>query len=153
MGDSTPERTRLVVGAVVVDDLDHPTRMLAARRSLPPDLAGGWELPGGKVEPGESPEQALHREIREELGVTIVLGGHVPGPNPDGTWPLGRQYRLHVRLATIECGQPRMLEDHDELRWLTATQLYAVPWLPADLPVVQALADRLHSIDSGTANP
>jgi 8-oxo-dGTP diphosphatase len=141
------DRGRLVVGAVIVDDLDRPTRMLAARRSLPPNLAGGWELPGGKVEPGESPQQALHREIREELGVTVALGAHLPGPQTDGTWPLGPRYRLHVQFAVIEAGAPQPLEDHDELRWLTGAQLDAVPWLPADRPVVAALGRRLHRSD------
>ena len=141
--DAMAERSRLVVGAAIVDDLARPRCLLAARRSLPSDLAGGWELPGGKVEPGESPEEALHREILEELGVTIVLGCHVPGPAPDGSWPLGSDYRLHVRLAAIASGSPRMLEDHDELRWLTRSRLYAVPWLPADLPVIEALATHL----------
>jgi len=131
------------VGAAIVDDLQHPTRLLAARRSLPADLAGGWELPGGKVEPGESPEQALHREIREELGVSIVLGRDVPGPRPDRTWALGEDYRLLVRLAAITSGSPRTLEDHDELRWLARSQLYAVPWLPADLPVIGAIGRHL----------
>ena len=64
----------LVVAAVIVDDLTHPTRLLAARRAAPRALAGGWEFPGGKVEPGEDPIAALHRELAEELQITVDLG-------------------------------------------------------------------------------
>lgn len=129
----------LVVGAAVVDDLAHPTRLLSARRTEPSALAGGWELPGGKVDPGESPLSALHREVREELGVTIRLGRHVPGPLPGATWPLGERYEMLVWLAQVDEGEPQPIEDHDELRWLGVDELYSVPWLPADLPIVEAL--------------
>lgn len=137
----SPPRPQLieVVGAAIVDDLAAPTRLLAARRTEPPELAGGWELPGGKVDPGESGLEALHREVREELGVRIHAGAAVPGPGGDGSWPLGARYRMRVWLAQVVEGVPQLLEDHDELRWLPSTDLYAVGWLPADLPIVGAL--------------
>ena len=128
-----------VVAAAIVDDLDRPTRLLAARRTEPPALAGGWEFPGGKVDPGESEHDALHREVREELGVTIRTGALVPGPEADGWWPLGERYRMRLWLAVVVAGDPQPLEDHDELRWLPTTNLRAVRWLPADRPVVRAL--------------
>ena len=127
----------MVVGAAIVDDLDRPTTLLSARRTEPPDLAGGWELPGGKVEPGEEPLDALHREIREELGVDIEVGDLLAGPLSGG-WPLGDRYLIQVWLARITRGEPRPLEDHDQLRVLSRAELYAVPWLPADLPIVRA---------------
>ena len=133
----------LVVGVALVDDLGRPTRLLGARRTAPAELAGGWELPGGKVDAGEEPLDALRREAREELGVDIEVGVHLVGPHADGTWPLGTGYRMHVWLAAVSDGVPQPLEDHDELRWLTSVDLYAVPWLPADLPIVRALASRL----------
>ncbi len=140
---------RLVVGAALVDDVDRPTRLLAARRSAPAELAGGWELPGGKVDAGESPLGALHRELCEELGVDVVLGPHVPGPRPGSTWPLGNRYEMLVWLAAVVSGVPQPLEDHDELRWLGIDELYAVPWLPADLPIVERLAQRMRRVVGG----
>lgn len=129
---------RLVVGAAVVDDLAVPTRLLAARRSAPEQLAGGWELPGGKVDEGEGLDDALHRELMEELGVRVELGAVVPGPL-DGGWPLGENYLMHVRLAAVTAGEPAPLEDHDELRWLRPGELESVGWLRDDLPVVREL--------------
>jgi len=133
-----PLAPRLVVGAAIVDDLDRPTRLLAARRTGPPALAGGWELPGGKVDPGEDSVTALHREVREELGVLVELGKEVPGP-VDGAWPLGDRYVMRVWLARVTTGRPEPLEDHDELCWLDLADAFAVDWLPADLPIVDAV--------------
>jgi len=128
----------LVVGAVIVDDLDRPTTLLAARRTEPPRLAGGWELPGGKVEAGEDPVDALHREIREELGVQVRLGAEIVSPDGNG-WPLPPAHRMRVWLAVVTHGDVAPLEDHDELRHLPLDQWEDVAWLPADVPVVRAV--------------
>src|SRR5690554_106759 len=136
------DRARLVVAAAVVDDVTAPTHLLAARRSAPSDLAGQWELPGGKVEPGEDPAAALHREISEELGVTLTLGRAVPGPL-DGDWPITPRLRLRVWLAATTA-TPVPLVDHDALRWVTAADWHTLPWLPADRPIIPALGLRAH---------
>jgi 8-oxo-dGTP diphosphatase len=128
-------RVTVVVGAAILDG----GRLLAARRSEPPALAGGWELPGGKVEPGEDDQAALVRECREELGVEIALGERV-----GGDWPMpGPTLLLRVWTATVVAGEPRPLEDHSELRWLAPHEWYDVAWLAADLPVVQAVRRQL----------
>ncbi|MFF9178874.1 (deoxy)nucleoside triphosphate pyrophosphohydrolase [Streptomyces sp. NPDC003236] len=126
----------VVVGAALLD----AGRLLAARRSAPPELAGRWELPGGKVEPGERPEDALTRELAEELGVDAEPVERVPGE-----WPLKSPYVLRVWTARLRAGSaaPRPLQDHDELRWLTPDRLWEVPWLDQDVPAVREVAARL----------
>ncbi|MDN5766437.1 MAG: (deoxy)nucleoside triphosphate pyrophosphohydrolase [Humibacillus sp.] len=143
--DQPADAVRLVVGAAIVDDLAHPTRLLAARRTEPPALAGGWELPGGKVDPGESPLSALHREVAEELGVSIGVGALLPGPLPGATWPLTGRFEMIVWIAEVTAGNPAPIEDHDELRWLPLDELETVGWLGADLPIVRALSVRLRA--------
>src|SRR6476661_7797278 len=108
--DPVPSAVRLVVGAAVVDDLVRPTRLLAARRTEPSSLAGGWELPGGKVDDGEMPLAALHRELREELGVEVRVGPHLPGPLPGTTWPVGDRYEMLVWFVEVTAGEPAPLE-------------------------------------------
>lgn len=137
----TSPEPRLVVGAAIVDDLTHPSRLFAARRTAPRSLAGGWEFPGGKVEPGELLETALHREVAEELRVEIELGPVVAGPDLVGgarVWPVQPGLAMQVRLARIAKGSPQLV-DHDDSRWLSLGELYDVPWLPADLPIVRVI--------------
>lgn len=143
MPDGVTNRPRAVVGAALVDSLAAPTRLLAARRTEPATLAGGWEFAGGKVEDGEGLQDALHRELREELGVEVALGEQVQGPLAGGAWPLGAGWAMTVWFAEVTQGEPAPIEDHDELRWLAADELHAVPWLPADLPIVDVIAPRL----------
>lgn len=123
----------VVVAAVIVSG----GRVLAAQRAEPPELAGGWEFPGGKVDPGESDQEALIRECQEELGVEIAVGEQV-----GGDWPLAPGYVLRAFMATLVAGVPHAKE-HLALRWLEPADYYAVQWLGADLPVMEAVADLL----------
>jgi len=129
----------LVVAAAIVDDLDEPQQLLAARRAVPVSLAGRWEFPGGKVDAGEAPVDALHRELREELGVRVTLGDEVVGPD-DGLWRLTETYVMRLWFAVLAAGEPQPLVEHDELRWLAPGEWLTVPWLDADVRIVEAIA-------------
>lgn len=121
---------------VVAAAIERDGRYLVARRTRPADVAGRWEFPGGKVEPGETEEQALVREIREELGVGIAVGKRVPGE-----WPLRDDLVLHLYRAILVAdeGEPKPLEQHDQIRWVMPQDFDDVDWLPSDLDAVNAL--------------
>ena len=121
-----------VVAAVITDVRG---RILLARRTDGRDLAGLWEFPGGKREPGESPEEALIRELREELGITVQVGApliNVPQQYPD------KRLHLDVRHVTAWHGIPRGVEGQ-ALAWVAPAKLTRYPMPPADRPVVAAL--------------
>ena len=125
--------TQIVVAAAVISG----STLLVAQRVRPPELAGRWELPGGKVGPGETERDALARELAEELGleVTDVAVGERLGDDIllNGTTIL-RAYRVHLIR-----GEPRA-RDHRALRWVTAAELHEVDWVPADRGWLKDLA-------------
>lgn len=120
---------------VVAAALVRNGRVLAARRSRPVELVGGWEFPGGKVEADESETAALVRECGEELGARITVGERVAAAS-DG------RIDLVLYAATLVAGEPTAGADHDELRWIGGGELAGLKWLPIDrelLPAVDAL--------------
>jgi 8-oxo-dGTP diphosphatase len=126
---------QLVVGVALV----HAGRVLAARRSYPPDSAGQWEFPGGKVDPGETPEEALVREIAEELGCGVAVTGWLA---PEV--PIRDDLVLRVATAALVDGEPIPRHgEHDAVRWLRADELESVAWLEADRPFTDAVVGRL----------
>ena len=133
---------RLVVGGVIVDDLFAPSRVLAARRTRPPSLRGRWEFPGGKVEPGESPQEALTRELREELGISVDVGAELVEPDR-GTWQISKDLEMRLWFASITDGEPVAEDSHDELKWLDADSLESVNWLDADQQVIPHVRGHL----------
>ena len=128
-----------VVAAALVDDLERPRHLLAARRLKPTSLSGRWEFPGGKIDPGETAEAALHRELSEELGIEARLGPEIAAPGGGG-WRISARYELRLWLALITRGEPAPLVEHDELRWLGPGEWLSVPWLDADVRIVEELA-------------
>jgi 8-oxo-dGTP diphosphatase len=124
----------VVVGAAIL----RRGRLLAAQRAEPPLLAGGWELPGGKVEQDETDHEALVRECREELGVLVA-----PRLRVGGDWPLSNGMVMRVWTADLVAGEPAPTADHLAFRWLGPEELYDVDWLPADLPIVAEIAQLL----------
>ena len=111
----------VVAGALIVDGA-----LLVAQRARPPELAGLWELPGGKVAAGETDAEALVRELREELGVEVTVGARL---GDDVT--LGPAMTLRAYLVTLTNGVVHP-HDHRALRWVTAGELSELPWVPAD---------------------
>ena len=136
----------LIVAAAIFARSPQGLRVLAAQRSYPQELAGLWEFPGGKVEPGEDPESALHRELREELGIEVSVApdvGVVAGP--DGDWPLPGERRMRLWAAYAK-GEPRLGPSHTALRWLGESDLKSVPWLKGDLQILSPLARLMRSL-------
>ena len=129
-------QTRVVVAGAVIRD----GAVLAARRTYPAEAAGMWEFPGGKVGLAETDEQALTRELGEELG---ILGRVGPQLGPDQSLAVELVLRLY-RVDVTGDARPEPLE-HDEIRWLTAGKLSSVQWLPADRVLLPVVADALRS--------
>ncbi|MDM4138885.1 MULTISPECIES: (deoxy)nucleoside triphosphate pyrophosphohydrolase [Mycobacterium] len=128
--------TQIVVAGALIRD----AKVLVAQRVRPPELAGRWELPGGKVAPDETERDALARELAEELGLgdgDVAVGGRLGGDIVvDGGFTL-RAYR--VRLVR---GEPDA-RDHRALRWITAAELHDLDWVPADRGWLADLAKAL----------
>ncbi|MBO4207464.1 (deoxy)nucleoside triphosphate pyrophosphohydrolase [Micromonospora echinofusca] len=125
----------MIVGAAIIS----AGRVLACARSAPPEVAGMWEFPGGKVEPGETEQAALARECAEELAVRVEIGARV---GRDVRMAHGRSVLRVYAARLLGADRPQPLE-HAELRWLTAEELDTVVWLPADAPIVTALRPLL----------
>jgi 8-oxo-dGTP diphosphatase len=122
---------QIVVGALVVDSLSHPTRVLAARRTRPARLAGRWEFPGGKVELGESPEEALQRELLEELGLSAVVARELKSPLGE-YWPISSRYGLRLFFCTVHDESTHLDGSHDEVSWVGPGEIESLDWLESD---------------------
>ncbi|HJV45205.1 MAG TPA: (deoxy)nucleoside triphosphate pyrophosphohydrolase [Bacillota bacterium] len=123
-----------VVGAVIYDE---NKRILCALRGPNRSMEGFWEFPGGKIEPGENPKQALIREIKEELDCLIQVEDQIADvihPYPE----------IEVHLTTYKSrlveGSPKALE-HKELRWVPIDQLWELNWAPADISTVRNIME------------
>lgn len=126
-------KTVNVVAAIIA----HENKVFATQRGYG-EFQGGWEFPGGKVEDGETPEEALIREIHEELGAGISVGYFVHQVEYD--YPT-----FHLSMKCFQCsvveGHLQLLE-HSAAKWLDASNLRSVDWLPADVEVVDAIEEQ-----------
>ena len=111
---------------VVAGALISSSSLLVAQRARPPELAGLWELPGGKVAVGESDAAALARELREELGVEVTVGSRI-----GADVSLNETTTLRAYLVT-QTGGTLHPNDHRALRWITLEELDGLDWVPAD---------------------
>lgn len=131
-------KTVRVVAAVICDNINHPTRVFATARGYG-DYKGGWEFPGGKIESGETPQEALIREIKEELETTIEVGPLIDTIEYD--YPT-----FHLSMdcfwAQVVSGELKLLEA-EAARWLDKDTMDDVAWLPADITIVDAIKAQL----------
>ena len=129
---STPDLPRVHVAAAIIAN---DGRVLAAQRATGA-MKDGWEFPGGKIEEGETPEDAARRECKEELGVDLGV-----------LWPFATvehdyadfHLTMEVFFATLAQGQAPEMLDHEALRWLGRDELFDVDWLPADVELIRSL--------------
>ncbi|HZG58906.1 MAG TPA: 8-oxo-dGTP diphosphatase MutT [Anoxybacillus sp.] len=126
------KKTVRVVGAVIYNEQNE---ILCALRSPEMSLPNLWEFPGGKIEEGENPEEALVREIREELGCTIKVYEKIEEVHHE--YPSVIVNLLTYKTKIVE-GEPKAKE-HAELKWMPLTELHSLEWAPADIPTVEAL--------------
>lgn len=127
----------VVAGALIVAG-----ELLVAQRDRPPELAGRWELPGGKVAPGEAEAAALARELAEELGIEVSVG-----PRLIGDVALNDATMLRAFRVTQTCGGIANAHDHRAVRWVAADELDRLDWVPADRIWIPELR-RLLTADS-----
>ncbi|MDO5492198.1 MAG: (deoxy)nucleoside triphosphate pyrophosphohydrolase [Nesterenkonia sp.] len=141
----------VVAGAILRSTDTSVQELLIARRTAPESLAGLWEFPGGKLEPGEDPRVGAVRELAEELGVDVVLGEELTSPTvPEFEaghgWRLNDEAVMRLFLGRLrdDSPEPQALADHDRVVWApVGCSLLRYPWIPADLPIVEALIRAL----------
>lgn len=132
----------VVAGIICADPFGNPAeprmpgvRFFATQRGYG-DYKDGWEFPGGKMEPGETPQQALARELKEELAIDVSVGEFICTVDYD--YP-AFHLTMHCFYCAIAGGKTPELLEHEAARWLNRAELHSVDWLPADIEVVKAL--------------
>nr|WP_027871206.1 (deoxy)nucleoside triphosphate pyrophosphohydrolase [[Eubacterium] cellulosolvens] len=133
-------KTIRVVAAVIKTWNEEGTPLIFATQRGYGEYKDGWEFPGGKIEPGERPEDALKREIREELDTEISVGDLIDTIEYD--YP-----NFHLSMDCFWCEITKgdlVLKEHEAARWLTKDQLDEVDWLPADITLIGKIREEMH---------
>lgn len=141
MTDTIMEEEIRVVAAVICDSLVDKRHVFATVRGYG-DWKGWWEFPGGKIEAGETPQEALVREVREELDVEISVGDFIERVEYD--YPA---FRLSMDCFWCEVigGDLKLLEA-EEAKWLSKDTLHSVQWLPADIVLIETIEKQMRAI-------
>ena len=127
-------KTVRVVAAIII----HENKIFATQRGYG-EFKDGWEFPGGKIEPGETPQEALVREIKEELDIEIEVKDFLESVKYDYLeFPLS----MDCFFCTIRSGE-LVLKEHETVKWLTAEMLESVEWLSADMGLVEGIRDYM----------
>lgn len=131
-------KTIRVVAAIICDDMKKPTKIFATARGYG-EFKGGWEFPGGKIEDNESPENALIREIKEELDAVISVGDLITTVEYD--YP-----KFHLSMdcfwAQVIEGE-LILKEAEAAKWLTKETINSVDWLPADQGIIEIVKENI----------
>ena len=131
-------KTMKVVAAIICNDMERKNKIFATARGYG-DLKGGWEFPGGKVEPDETPQQALKREIMEELDTEIRVGNYIDTIEYD--YP-----NFHLSMDCFWCEVIHgdlVLKEAEDAKWLTKEDIDSVDWLPADITIIPKILIEL----------
>ncbi len=132
------ETIRVVAAVIARQDENGRKQIFATARGYG-DFKGGWEFPGGKIEEGESPQEALVREIKEELNAKIQVGELIQTVEYD--YP-----NFHLSMDCFWCeleSEQLELKEHEDAKWLSKNELYSVDWLPADITLVDEIRKQI----------